>query len=118
MHSMMNRPVGVRVPENQSTEAAPTMTVVDIMRAEWVFLRYGDERGNAHDVLAVKIGDKIYLPPQPDQFTGGFRPLVKALSDQAIEKLALKDERDPANDVKPVPTSDNVDVVSGEETTG
>lgn len=109
------RQVGVRVPENQSTEQAPVMTVTNYTAAQFALVEYGDERGIKHTTLALIVGGKAFVPPQGEAWTAGFRPFSAAINDQIMDRHAAAATR--AQSQAPVvPASDAVDVLgSGDD---
>jgi len=109
MHPLSNvRHQGVRIPENQSTERAPSMTITNVSRGEWILVEWGNERGQKETSLALVIGGKVYGPPQYALWSTGFRPLVDALSKQVIERLEVQAAAVDKSSV--VPVRDFVDV--------
>jgi hypothetical protein len=107
MHPLNNpRSMGVRMPENQSTEAAPTMKVTNVAFMQPVLLEWGNERGLKETSVAFVCGGKVYVPPQYKMWTEGFRPLVDELGKQVI---AILETRDMPTASIPSPT---VDIVS------
>lgn len=101
------RQVGVRIPQNQSTEQAPVMTVTQVSRVDLALVEYGDERGIKHTTLALISGDKAFVPPNADAWTAGFRPFAQAINEQVIEKFRALSPRERS---VAVPTHDAVDV--------
>lgn len=99
------RQVGVRIPQNQSSEQAPTMTVTNVMPAQFALVEYGDERGLKHTTLALIFGNRAYVPPNGDAWTEGFRPFATVINDQIMVKVNMQPAR---NDV---PQQDFVDVL-------
>lgn len=98
---------GVRIPENQSTEQAPTMKVTNVAVLQPVLLEWGNERGIKQTSIGFVCGSKVYLPPQYQLWTDGFKPLVEVLGKQVIEALEIaKGSTSPI-----VPTEDAVSVV-------
>lgn len=81
------RQVGVRIPQNQSTEQAPVMTVTQVAVGTPILVEYGDERGLKHTTIAWRFGDKIFIPPQGEGWTEGHRPFAKDINDQILAKL-------------------------------
>lgn len=81
------RHVGVRVPTNQSTEQAPVMTVTQVAIGTPVLVEYGDERGIKHTVMGFRFGEKVFIPPNGESWTDGFRPFAGAINEQIIAKL-------------------------------
>ncbi len=110
---MNGRQVGVRIPENQSTEQAPVMTVVGVLPCQWVFVSYGDERGNKHDVLALVVDGKAYPAPNGDAWTAGFKPFTAKMNEQIMDKVTLLAQN--SGNAKPFqpPALDTVDVLGG-----
>lgn len=100
------RQVGVRIPQNQSTEQAPVMTVTQVAVGTPVLVEYGDERGLKHTTIAFRFGDKVFIPPQGEAWTESHRPFAKDLNDQILARLATSSA--PAGPVV-IPT-DAVDV--------
>lgn len=103
------RQVGVRVPENQSTEQAPTMTVTRVAPMSLFLVEYGDERGVKHTVIAAVCGDTVYAPPQGELWTAGFKPFVKAIGDQILS-MAQDQQADASATPARIDASDDVDV--------
>jgi hypothetical protein len=81
------RQVGVRIPQNQSTEQVPAMTVTRVAVGVPLLVEYGDERGIKHTTLAWRFGNKVYIPPQGDGWTDAHRPFSQSINDQIIAKL-------------------------------
>lgn len=106
------RQQGVRIPENQSTEQAPVMTVTKISRMEMVLLEFGNERGIKETTVAYRLGDKVFVPPNYLDYTSKFKPLSSELTKQVIERLEVAASQDPKAPPQTVPTSDAVDVMS------
>ncbi len=106
------RQVGVRIPQNQSTEQAPAMTVTRVAVGTPLLVEYGDERGIKHTTIGMKFGDKVFIPPQGDAWTEAHKPFVKDLNDQILAKL---EDAAPTRGPVTVP-SDSVDVTGGELT--
>lgn len=105
---MNARSQGVRIPENQSTESAPTMQVTNVARMQPVLVEWGNERGQKETSIAFVIGNKVYVPPQYKLWTEGFRPLVEEISKQVISALEVQT----ASAAPAVPSEDTVDVVT------
>jgi len=102
------RSQGVRIPENQSTEAAPTMKVTNVAVMKPLLIEWGNERGQKETSIAFVIGGKVYVPPQYKIWTEGFRPLIEEIGKQVIAALETQD----ASKSPVVPSEDTVDVVS------
>lgn len=109
MHPLSNaRTQGVRFPENQSTESAPTMKVTKVALGQVVLIEYGNERGIKETTLGLKFGNRIFVPPQHLIYTAGHRPLVEELTKQVLSYLEAKE----AVNTPTVPAEDTVDIVS------
>jgi hypothetical protein len=107
MHPLMNaRSQGVRIPENQSTEQAPAMKVTNVAPMQPVLVEWGNERGQKETSVAFVVGNKVYVPPQYQVWTMGFRPLVESLSKQVVDLLETRESDSSAV----VPASDTVDI--------
>ena len=100
------RQVGVRIPENQSTEQAPVLTVTQVSPVQMVLVEYGDERGNKHTTLAIIAGGKAYVPPNADAWTAGFRPFSEKINDQVMDRVQTLGASG-----APAPAPDAVDVL-------
>lgn len=110
----VGRQVGVRIPENQSTEQAPVMTVTNFTPVQLGLVEYGDERGIKHTTVAFIVGDKAFLPPQGEAWTAGFKAFTQKISEQIVERNELARGRAAVSPLKAVvPTSDEVDVMGG-----
>lgn len=110
----VGRQVGVRIPENQSTEQAPVMTVTNFTPVQLGLVEYGDERGIKHTTLAFIVGQKAFLPPQGEQWTAGFKAFAQKISEQIVDKNELARGQGSVSVSKPVvPTADEVDVMGG-----
>lgn len=81
------RQVGVRIPQNQSTEQAPVMTVTQVAVGTPLLVEYGDERGLKHTTIAFRFGDKVFIPPQGEAWTEGHKPFAKDINDQILAKV-------------------------------
>lgn len=106
------RPIGVRLAENQSTEQAPVMTIVGIADVEWKYMKWGDERGIAHEgiVLMARGTDGepiIFYPPNTEAWFRSCKPFAKDLQDQFWKRHAAKDAD------KAIPVEDDVSVLEG-----
>jgi hypothetical protein len=109
MHPLSNvRTQGVRIPENQSTESAPTMKITNIAVGKVLLVEYGNERGIKETTLGFLFGARVFVPPQHLIFTAGFRPLVEELNKQVVAYLETKEAVATAT----VPSDDTVDVVT------
>jgi hypothetical protein len=82
------------------------MMVTDVIPVQMVFVRWGNERGQAEESLGIVVSGRVYVPPNYAAWTHAFRPLADALSKQALQKLAEKVLIDAA----PPPPPDMVDV--------
>ena len=115
MHPLNNpRSMGVRMPENQSTEAAPTMKVTNVAEGRWVLAEWGNERGIKETSMVFICGGKAYVPPQFKIWTESFRPLVDEIGKQIISTLEGRDAVAQGPMVPPS-TVDVVSVVSGKQ---
>lgn len=111
------RQVGVRVPENQSTEQAPEMTVTKLALFDVALAEWGDERGIKHTGVVFILGDMVYQPPQGEQWSAGFKPFVTSLSEQFVAKADMARAARLAASVTEAsaPTQDTVDVMGSGE---
>lgn len=117
------RPVGVRLAENQSTEQAPTMTIVGISDLEFKLMEWGDESGRKHRSLVLVAftteGEpEVWLPPGPESWITSCKAFAKPIQEQFrarykahLEKLIQPQDK-PVSKVQ-VPEKDEVDVVDG-----
>jgi len=110
----LNRVAGVRVPEGQSTEQAPTMTVTNFCRLEVGLVEYGDDRGRKVTSIVFIAGDKAFIPPQGEYWTSGFRSFVKQLNDQIIQRNEVARALELQKVSLAMPTKDSVDVLESE----
>jgi hypothetical protein len=104
------RPVGVRLAENQSTEQAPTMGIVGISDVEWKYMKWGDERGIAHEGLVFMAKDAdgspiIFYPPNTEGWFKSCKPFAKDIQEQFKRRYQARTE--PAT----IPDSDDVSVM-------
>lgn len=98
------RQIGVRTPDNYSTEQLPTRTLVHCIPLQMYGIAYGDDSGKAHISIAMKMGDEWYMPPNAEEWAGKVKPLASWLGKQCEAKsIATKDVS--------VPKSDTVDVM-------
>lgn len=109
MFKQSGRQVGVRTPENQSTEAAPAQTLVNFQEMKTYAISFGDARGRSQVAVVAKIGDIWYMPPNGESWAAELRPVSAWLVKQLEEKHAASN---PSNDM---PRTE-VDVLGGEPT--
>ena len=104
------RPIGVRLAENQSTEQAPTMSIVGISDVEWKYMQWGDERGIKHEGLVFMAKDDkgqpvVFYPPNTEMWFKSCKPFSKDIQEQFRKRYAARNTSDE------IPEDDDVDVV-------
>jgi hypothetical protein len=106
------RPVGVKIPEDQTTDRTnkPDLHVENLLPMEFFAMQYV-EKGKMKMGLVAHSGGQFYLAPSGSEWLAGMRPL----SDKLVKNLKPHFERlrgpepiDPTG----VPTSDDVDIVA------
>jgi hypothetical protein len=105
-------PQGVRVPENQSTERAPVLTVTNFQLLQVGLVEYGDERGRLVNTVCFVSGDKAFIPPNGEQWTQGFRSFVEKIAGQIMQRVHEINGQDAGAPTPTVPASDAVDIMS------
>jgi hypothetical protein len=107
------RNIGVRIPENQSTEQAPEMTIVGISDVEWKYMKWGDESGRMHEGLVFSATDKngdpiVFYPPNTEAWFKSCKPFSKIIQDQFKQRSL---ERRSGGTSGAVPENDEVSIM-------
>jgi hypothetical protein len=110
-----NRPAGVLIPENISTEQAPQQKIVNFSWCQFAAIEYGDAEGRKHTTILMKLGGQWYFSPNGEAWATAQRPATEWMLKALKEQEALHPA--PASSFVPVPdgipTKDDVDVLGG-----
>ena len=93
---MMQRPVGVAIPEGQNqmaggqTRAAPRQ-LLSIAEMRTFGVQYSDDSGTVRTALCHMMGDKIYMHPADEAWAGSIRQASKWLGDAVYERVSTHD---------------------------
>jgi hypothetical protein len=91
---------------SQPREAAPSKKVTHVSEAKFYAVRYGDDRGEAHTAVLMRIGGKWYMPPNAEQWSLAVKPLAPWLEKQLGDHVSAL--------AAPATKEDTVDVLSAE----
>jgi hypothetical protein len=104
-----SRSVGVRAPDNQSTEQAPQQTVTRITELRTFLVEYGDERGIKHTTAVAFNGQDFFMPPNAEEWVRTSRSCAKWF-DQGCKKLLEQIPPVDGQGGAAVPGRDEVDI--------
>ena len=107
---MMNRAVGVGIPQGQlrEPERGKPGQILDVLPFEYLAVRYTDRTGKIIKEVWGKSGDTLYIPTGAEDFASALRPVS---ADYAKQVLALLRPDTPGS-----PASDEVVDIVSEET--
>lgn len=105
---MFGRSQGVQIPEQQLTSGTgEPNTIIHAVPMQLVAIQYCDESGGKHDTVAYVAGDVVYMDMNAERWASGLRQASGFIKDAVLAAMA------PMSNA-PVPTQDDVDIVSDE----
>jgi len=84
-------------------------TVANVVPMEQYAVQYFDENGTPRVNVLVKVGDQFYFPPNGIDWAASLKPAAEWVKKGVLAKIGN------GQSVDPLPKSDAVDVMAGEE---
>ena len=85
---------------------APAKKVTGFAKCEMYAIQFGDENGQAHQVVVMRAGNEWYMPPNAEQWAQSLKPLAPWLVKELAGQLEAA--------AQAAPKEDTVDVLSAE----
>jgi hypothetical protein len=98
------RQQGVRIPSDQTAKGNDEPNkIINVMPAEMLAVRYSNEYGKVMDVVVLKAGGRIYMPPNAEAWANALSGVKDWFFKGIKEKINIEGA--------PAPKEDMVDVV-------